>query len=108
MMETVYTWLIWNMVRDPMTGGIGTVYYRVRATNGNVQAMEAGQVVLVADPAAENFIAYEALTPEIVIEWVKNKLDEGDTPSAKVLEKLDEAITRKLSASQTNGTPWAA
>lgn len=106
MMETVYTWLIWNMVRDPMTGGIGTVHYRVRATKDNVQAMEAGQVVLVADPAAENFIAYEALTPEIVIEWVKSKLEEGDTPAAKVIEKLDEAINQKLAASQTNGTPW--
>ena len=108
MMETVYTWLIWNMVRDPLTGGIGTVHYRVRGTNGNVQAVESGQVVLVADPASENFIAYESLTPEIVIEWVKSKLDEGDMPVAKLIEKLDEAITRKLAASQTNGTPWTA
>lgn len=108
MMETSYTWLIWNMVRDPHTGGVGVVHYRVRATNGAVQAVESGQVVLVADPAAENFIAYESLTPEIVIAWVKSKLDEGDTPTAKMLERLDATIARKLAAQQVNGTPWAA
>lgn len=108
MMETVYTWLIWNMARDPLTGGIGTVHYRVRAAKDGVQIVESGQVVLVADPASENFIAYESLTPEIVIAWVKSKLDEGDMPTAKLIEKLDEAIARKQAASQTNGTPWAA
>lgn len=106
MMETVYTWLIWNMKRDPNTGGIGTVHYRVRATNGNAQAVEAGQVVLVADPAADSFIPYDALTPEIVIAWVKSKLDEGDMPTVKLLAKLDEAIARKLVSAQSNGTPW--
>jgi hypothetical protein len=106
MMEITYTWLIWNMTRDPLTGGIGTVHYRVNATNGNVQAVESGHVVLVADPAAENFIAYESLTPEIVISWVKSKLDEGDMPTAKLIEKLDAAITRKMASSKINGMPW--
>jgi ferric-dicitrate binding protein FerR (iron transport regulator) len=104
-METTYTWLIWNMKRDPLTGGIGTVHYRVNATNGNVQVVETGQVVLVANPEAEDFIAYESLTPEIVIAWVKSKLDEGDMPTAKVIEKLDAAIAKKLAVLNADRAP---
>lgn len=105
-METTYTWLIWNMKRDIITGSVGEVFYRVHATNGSVQAVESGQVTLVADPSSENFIAYDSLTPEIVISWVKSKLDEGDTPTAKLIEKLDATIARKLAVSNANGTPW--
>ncbi len=106
-METTYTWLIWNMKRDPVTGSVGEVFYKVRAEKETAQAIYSGYVLLLADPASPSFVPYEDLTPDIVIEWVKTKLDETGNPSQAMLyENLDAQIAKILAPKEDNGTPW--
>lgn len=107
MIETTYTWLIWNMKRDINTGSVGEVFYKVRAQKEAAQAIYSGYVVIVADPASPSFIPYEDLTPEIVIGWVKENLDETKNPTqAMIYENLDMQIAKILAPKEDNGTPW--
>lgn len=106
-MSTTYTWLIWNMKRDPVTGSVGVVDYRVRGTKETAQAIYAGSVTLTADPASPNFIPYEDLTPEIVIGWVQTKLDETEQPSTEMIYvNLEKQLDYLLAPKEDNGTPW--
>ena len=106
-METTYTWLIWNMKRDIITGSVGEVDYRVRATKETAQAIHAGSVVLLADPSSQGFIPYEDLTSEIVITWVKEKLDKDKEPSTEMIYSgLDKKLAEILEPKEDNGIPW--
>lgn len=106
-METIYKWLIWNMKRDPLSGGVGEVHYKVRATRESEQAIHSGSVKLTVDPTAESFLPYEQLTPEIVIRWVKDALDDSKNPAQQdIFDALDKTLDEKIAASASNGTPW--
>jgi len=106
-MGTEYTWLIWDMKRDPSTGSVGEVHFRVAAQKDGARAINAGSVTLVADPNSPSFIPYEQLTPEIVIAWVKEKLATSDRPPERIYEWLDERLAEKLGAATQSGVPWA-
>lgn len=107
MMSTVYTWLIWNMKRDPVTGSVGVVDYRVRGTKETAQALYSAAVTLIADPASPGFIPYEDLTPEIVIGWVQAKLEKDKEPSPEMIyADLEKQLDYLLAPKEDNGTPW--
>lgn len=107
-MNTTYEWLIWNIQRDNLTGGVGVVDYRVRAVKDTAQAIYSNKVTFIFDEKSPDFISYEELTPEIIVEWVKNKLDEDKEPSTGMIyEILEKQLDQKLASDKVHGIPWS-
>lgn len=103
-METIYTWAIWNMKRDPVTGGVNEVFYRVRADKGEVQAISSGSVAFNPDPTSGSFVPYNELVVENVLDWVKSKLSTPDDSIGSIYKELDNRIAAKLDSKVVHGT----
>jgi hypothetical protein len=73
-MAITHTWSIREM--EQLNDGSGTVIrvgYNVNSTDGTVSTQSGAGVELQTENI-ENFIAYEDLTEELVLGWVKEKL----------------------------------
>lgn len=76
-MTITHTWSVNRL--EQINDGSGTVahiQYNVHTTNGELSCHSSGMVTLNTDNI-ENFISYENLTEEILLEWVKESLGEN-------------------------------
>ena len=99
------TWTIVNTERYLDTGGIFVVHWRVTAeeTVGDVTytASSYGTVGFTPDADADDFVAYDSLTEEVVMGWVHAEVDQAAT---------EAALTAKIEADKNpvtgSGMPW--
>lgn len=87
-----YTWKIEALEYAPELNGlkkvITSVHWRYIGTDGEISQDVYG-VEGVEIPEDDEFIAYEDLTEQIVIEWLESKLD---------VEKLQENLANQIEA----------
>jgi len=106
-MAITVTWSVLDMKRDAATGGVKEVRWQCLAqADTGESAVEAGKLLLEPDADAEDFIAFEDLTEEVVLGWVKGQegFDAGDIEEnrrGKVQGQIDRA------AADATGMPWA-
>jgi hypothetical protein len=92
------TWTISQLDRQTSDGLVTTAHWRVDAVDGE---HSAGAYGTVGFERGESFIAYESLTKEQVIAWVKDKLD------VEVIEaSLAAQIEAKKNPTNAVGVPW--
>jgi hypothetical protein len=73
-MAITHTWSIRALIqRNDDSGTVIRVNYTVNSTDGTISTKSQGGVELQTENI-ENFIAYEDLTEELVLGWVKEKL----------------------------------
>lgn len=73
-MEITHTWKIKRLIqKNDESGLIIQVYFKLYSTDDEYSYASAGNVELDINNI-KNFVSYESLTEEVVIEWVKNKL----------------------------------
>ena len=101
-MTTTFTWAIANLERETADGFVYTAHYTVNATDG--EAYSAGAYGSIGFERPEELIPFDNLTPEIVIEWVKEKL--GEEQVEKVETALQSQIDEQHAPSKASGTPW--
>jgi hypothetical protein len=101
-MTTTFTWAIANLERETADGFVYTAHYTVNATDG--EAYSAGAYGSIGFERPEELIPFDNLTPEIVIEWVKEKL--GEEQVEKVETALQSQIDEKRAPTKASGTPW--
>ena len=98
-------WSIANLERDIATGGVTIAHWRVTEseTVGDVTytASSYGTVGLTPDADADDFVAYDSLTEEVVMGWVHAEVDQDATEAA--LTATIEAQKNPVSA---DGMPW--
>lgn len=71
-----HTWKINNIKQlDDKTGTVTNISFQLLSTNGNSHFISRGEVELNTNNI-ENFINYENLTQEIVLDWIKTNLGE--------------------------------
>ena len=105
-MET--TWKILNLKRKPNTGLVIEVTYVMNFDLNGEKDRNIGMIELVGDENDPNFVLFEELTEEIVLNWVK-----GDLGEEKIQEienrfqlNLEERIERKANPEFLQGLPW--
>jgi hypothetical protein len=101
-MTIAFTWAIANLERETADGFVYTAHYTVNATDG--EAYSAGAYGSIGFERPEELIPFDNLTPEIVINWVKEKL--GEEQVEKVETALQSQIDEKRAPTKASGTPW--
>jgi len=98
-------WSIANLERDIATGGVTIAHWRVTEseTVGDVTytASAYGTCGFTPDADADDFVAYDSLTEEVVMGWVHAEVDQDATEAA--LTANIEAQKNPVSA---DGMPW--
>jgi hypothetical protein len=93
------TFTIVNLERQADTGLVTTVHWTATKQGGDaVGSVYASMAV----EAGDNFVPFEQLTEQAVIDWVKAKLD---------LESLEASLDAQIAEQKTpkvlSGLPWA-
>ena len=105
-MTTTTVWNVAQLERHTADGIVMTVHYTVDANDGTYSAGAYGSIGL-EQPDPDSVIPYADLTPEIVIEWVKERLG-GDDKVAEIEAALQAQLDEKHAPSKATGLPWAA
>ena len=99
------TWTIANLERNLADGGVTVAHWRVteEETVGDdtFTASAYGTCGFTPDPDADDFVAYDSLTEEVVMGWVHAEVDQSATEAA--LTANIEAQKNPVSA---DGMPW--
>jgi hypothetical protein len=99
-MTTTTTWSIAQLERHAADGIVFTAHYTVDANDGTYSAGAYGSIGL-EQPDPDNVIPYADLTPEIVIGWVKDKLNVEEIEAA-----LQAQLDEKHAPTKAAGVPW--
>ena len=99
------TWTIAQLDRELADGYVYTVHYRVDATDGTYNAGAYGSVAL---EKPETLVPYKDLTSDVVVGWVKAKLDAEE---AGTVANLEAALAAQIAEQKTptvgTGIPWS-
>ena len=99
------TWKIVQLDRELADGYVGTVHYRVDATDGTYSAGAYGSVGL---EKPDTLVPYKDLTSDVVVGWVKAKLDAEEAGTvAKVEAALAANIAEQKTPTVGTGLPWS-
>ena len=98
-------WSIANLERDIATGGVTIAHWRVTAeeTVGDVTytASAYGTCGFTPDADADDFVAYNDLTEEVVMGWVHAEVDQNATEAS-----LTANIEGQKNPVSADGMPW--
>jgi hypothetical protein len=101
MSGTVFEWNTAQMERHTADGIVMTVHYTVDASDSVYRSSAYGSIGL-EQPDPDNVIPYADLTPEIVIGWVKDKLNVEEIEAA-----LQAQLDEQHAPTKAAGVPWA-
>jgi hypothetical protein len=95
----------WNIANLEYTNdadkGVTIAHWRVTAEDGEYSASSYGTTSFTPDASAEGYVAYESLTEETVLGWVKEQLDVEAIESA-----LADNIAAQKAPATLAGMPW--
>ena len=73
-MEIEHTWKVRKLVqKNDGTGLVIQVYYKVYSSDGEYFYVSSGNVELETENLSD-FVSYQDLTEEMVLQWVRNRL----------------------------------
>jgi hypothetical protein len=98
-----FEWKISNAERDKATGGVKKVWWSCLAFEGTVGVEKDGVATFSPNPSDSGFVAYEALTRELMMGWVHGP---NDAHKIAVEAELGEKLQEMLSPSTATGLPW--
>jgi hypothetical protein len=101
MSTTVFTWHIAQLERETADGYVFVAHYTVDANDGTYNAGAYGSIGF--ERPEEDLIPFADLTEEIVIGWVKERLDVEQIEAA-----LQSQLDEQRHPSKASGLPWAA
>lgn len=105
-MET--NWKIANLKRKPEDGLVIEVTWVMNFDLNGEKDRKVGMIKLEGDSNDPNFVAYENLTEEIVLDWVKSELGEEKIENIENEFKtiLENRIQKKENPEFLTGKPW--
>ena len=99
------------MDRNLPLGEVYSVHWTAIATResdsgATLTASTYGSVGLPAgDPESENFVPYDDLTPELVMQWTQEALG-GNERVAEIQTALTLQLEEQVLPSKASGVPW--
>ena len=103
-MATEFNWGVAQLERQLSDGTVYTVHYTIEAFDGTYRSSAYGSLGLEA-PDEDEMIPYADLTPEIVVEWVKEKF--GEEKVDEIEAALQAQIDQQKTPTTGTGLPWA-
>jgi hypothetical protein len=101
----MFDWMIAQMEREVSNGGVIVSHWRVTATEvdgeNTYTASAYGSCGFTPDPSAPDFVPYDQLTQEMVLNWVWGVEDKAEI-EAKLTAKIEDEKSPKVEA----GVPW--
>ena len=95
------TYTIAQLERNTADNGVTIAHWRVTAQDGDYTASSYGTQSFTPDPESPDFVAFEDLTEEIVLGWVKGAMD---------TEALEAGLASQIEAQKApttvTGMPW--
>ena len=99
------TWTIANLERNVADGGVIVAHWHVTESEtvgeDTYTASSYGTCGFTPDASAEDFIAYDDLTEEVVMGWVHAEVDQAETEAA-----LTANIAEQKTPTTADGMPW--
>ena len=105
------TWKIEDMKAHTSNDGVFEAAWILWATREEKYVTEiSGVVEFNPNPSDSDFIAYNDLTEDIVIEWVQNVVGKEEAEQLVIdkLNKLHPIIDEENPQTVKDGIPWAA
>ncbi len=100
------TWTIENLERNVADGGVTVAHWRVTESEtvgeDTYTASSYSTCSFTPDASAEDFIAYDDLTEEVVMGWVHAEVDKDATEAA-----LTANIAEQKTPTSADGIPWS-
>jgi len=97
------TWTIANLeYNNDADKGVVVAHWRVTEEDGDYTASSYGTASFTPDASADGYVAYDSLTEETVIGWVKDSLD-----AAEIEAGLTANIEAQKAPATLVGMPWA-
>jgi len=84
--------------------GIVVCHWRATATDGDYSASSYGTCGFTPDPTAPDFVPFESLTEDDVLQWVYAEL--GAEQLAAIEDGLSANIEEQKAPKVVAGTPW--
>ena len=103
-MSTTFTWGIQNLERETADGFIYTAHYTVSASDG---VYTSGAYGSVGFDRPDSLIAFDSLTEDLVVSWVKEKLG-GQEKIDEIEAALQNQLNEKAAPTKAAGVPWSA
>ena len=100
-MAITLTWSVSNMERNTDDGGVIVIHCRCTGVDGDVTATSYGTVSATPDASAPDFIAFDNLTEDAVLNWVW-----GGVVRADIEQSITDKINAELNPTTTAGVPW--
>ena len=109
-MTVTKTWQINTLERELADGYVNKVIYRVNGEDGTYKFRATGSVDL---PKPETLVPYADLTEEVVLGWVKAKLNENKDEDGNTIDtvaNIEAAVENGINIQKTpthgTGVPW--
>lgn len=109
-----YSWKILEISKKDVTNQDGVVlsnsviqisWSKTGTTDDDVEASYVGKTHLSAEQVAEaDFVAYESLTEDIVLQWISSSLSDADVA---IINKCIQDKINKQSVTKTEVFPWS-
>jgi hypothetical protein len=102
------TWNILNLEKLQESGEVIKVVYSLSIDNGKVSHKSIQNINLERTDNSPEFISFEDLTQEIVLDWVQEKLgEEGiDLLEQRILRVLPVLEEKQNKPKTEKGLPW--
>lgn len=94
-------WTVKNMERDAETGGVTHVHWAASVETVDGKASSGGVVRLTPDPSAPDFVPYEELTLDTVLQWVFSNIHK-----VSIEDGLQAEAKAVWTPGVANGVPW--
>ena len=95
------TWTIANLERNLSDGGVTVAHWRVEEVDGDYSASAYGTCGFEPDASADDFVAYDSLTEEVVLGWVYAVVDQDGIEAG-----LPADIAEQKAPVTGDGKPW--
>ena len=90
-----------QLERNSADNGVTVAHWRCSKTVGDHTATSYGTCSFQPDASSDGFIAFDALTEEVVIDWVKASMD------VEAMEaSFDVQLAEMAAPVSLTGTPW--
>ncbi len=104
------TWQVNTLQRELADGYVNKVIYRVNGEDGDYSFRATGEVDL---PKPDTLVPYKDLTEEIVLGWVKAKLNDQKDKDGNTIDQVaaieaavENGVNQQKNPTHGVGTPW--
>ena len=103
------TWQVNTLQRELADGYVNKVIYRVNGEDGTYKFRATGEVNL---PKPDTLVPYADLTEEVVIGWVKAKInadaaEKGGVTVADIETAVENGVNEQKTPTTGVGKPWS-